>query len=89
MIKSLIGMSSENKKNAHLKRHLGALFIRLNELGRVSNLPPKKFENFLIKFQLTKSDPKRARGWKVPCLMPIRVKDREISECIFNLASSS
>jgi hypothetical protein len=26
-------MSSENKKNAHLQRHLGAFFIRLNELG--------------------------------------------------------
>jgi hypothetical protein len=36
---TLIGMSYENKKNAHLKRHLGASFIRLNELGRVSNYP--------------------------------------------------
>ena len=26
-------MSSENKKNAHLQRHLGAFFIRLNEIG--------------------------------------------------------
>ena len=34
---NLIGMSSENKKNAHLYRHLGASFIRLNELNRVSN----------------------------------------------------
>ena len=28
----------------------------------------------LIKIQLTKSDQKRTRGCKVPCLMPIRVK---------------
>ena len=34
---TLIGMSSENKKNTHLKRHLGASFRRLNQLGRVSN----------------------------------------------------
>ena len=26
-------MSNENEKNAHLKRHLGAIFIRLNKLG--------------------------------------------------------
>ena len=32
---TLIGMSYESKKNAHIKRHLGACFIRLNELGRV------------------------------------------------------
>ena len=32
-------MSSENKKNAHLQRHLGPSFIRLNELDRVSNYP--------------------------------------------------
>ena len=28
----------------------------------------------LIKIQLTKYNPNRTRGWKVPCLMPIRVK---------------
>ena len=28
----------------------------------------------MVKIQLTKSDPKRTREWKVPCLMPIRVK---------------
>ena len=33
----------------------------------------KKVWKCLIKIQLTKSDPKRTRGWKVPCLMPIRV----------------
>ena len=32
---TLIGMSYESKKNAHL----GASFVRLNELGRVSNYP--------------------------------------------------
>ena len=34
---TLIGMSSENKKIADFLRHLGALLLRLNELGRVSN----------------------------------------------------
>ena len=34
---TLIGMSYESKKNAHILSHLGAFFIRLNELGRVSN----------------------------------------------------
>ena len=34
----------------------------------------KKGWKFLIKIQVTKSDPKKTRGWKVPCLMPIRVK---------------
>ena len=34
----------------------------------------KKVWKFLIKIQLTKSDFKNDRGWKVPCLMPIRVK---------------
>ena len=34
---NLIGMSSENKKNANLWHHRGASFIRLNELGRLSN----------------------------------------------------
>ena len=32
----------------------------------------KKVWKFFIKIQLTKSDPKRTRGWKVPCLMPIK-----------------
>jgi hypothetical protein len=35
----------------------------------------KKDWKFLITIQLTKSDPKRTRGWKVPCLMAIRVKE--------------
>ena len=30
---TLIGKSYEKNKNAHLKRHLEAFFIRLNELG--------------------------------------------------------
>ena len=34
---TLIGISYENKKDAHLQHHLGASFIRLNELGKVSN----------------------------------------------------
>ena len=34
---TLIGMSLESKKNAYLWRLLGASFIRLNKLGRLSN----------------------------------------------------
>ena len=34
----------------------------------------KKVWKFLIKCQLTKYNPKRTRGWKVPSLMPIRVR---------------
>ena len=34
---TLIGMSYESKKNAHLKGNLGASLIRLDELGRMSN----------------------------------------------------
>ena len=37
------------------------------------NFTSKKVWKFLIKTQLTK-DPKRTGGWKVPFLMPIRVK---------------
>ena len=54
-ILTLIGMSYDSKKNDHLQRHLGAFFIRLNELGRVSNYPdcsqfspPNMFGNLRI-----------------------------------------
>ena len=77
---TLIGMSSENNKNAYLQHHLETLFIRLNEFGQIGeinlidvNFHLQKNWNFLIQIQLTKSDLKRTRGWKVPCLMPIRV----------------
>ena len=33
---TLSGMTCESKKNAHLQSPLGAIFIKLNELGRVS-----------------------------------------------------
>ena len=49
--------------------YLGAFFIRLNMLGRVSN-EPKIFE------KLMKSDTKKNKEIKVSPLMPIRVKDR-------------
>jgi hypothetical protein len=46
-------MSYESKENAPFYRHLGASFIRLDDLGRVSDypdlsqfLPTKMFENF-------------------------------------------
>ena len=62
--------------------NLGASFIKLNELGRVSNYPDwsqfspsKNVWKFLIKIHLTKSNPKIIRGVNPPCLMPIRVKE--------------
>ena len=36
---TLISMNSENKKNAHFYRHLGASLIRLNELSRGVKVP--------------------------------------------------
>ena len=36
---TLSGMTCESKKNAHLQSPLGATFIKLNELGRVSKKP--------------------------------------------------
>jgi hypothetical protein len=39
----------------------------------------KEVWKFLIRIQLKKFDPKRTRGWKVPCLMPIRVSWHENS----------
>ena len=38
-ILTLISMGYESQKNAHLQSNLGSFFIRLNELGRVSNNP--------------------------------------------------
>ena len=75
---TFIGMSYESKKNAHLWRHLGVFFIRLNELVKLTRLmsifTSKKFGNFYQKNQLIKSNPKITREVKVPCIMPIRVK---------------
>ena len=45
--------------------------VKLTRL--MSIFTSKKVWKFLIKIQLTKSNPKRTRGWKVPSLMPIRV----------------
>ena len=44
----------------------------------------QKVWKFLIQIQLTKSNPKITRGVKVPCLMPIRVKE---SVPLFSLSS--
>ena len=38
----------------------------------------KKVWNFFYKKSAEKSDPKKTRGWKVPCLMPIRVNDNKL-----------
>ena len=56
---TLIDMSSESKKNETQWAWQGVKLTRLK---------------FLIKNFLTKSDPKRTRGWKVPCLILIKVK---------------
>ena len=42
----------------------------------------KIFWKFSIKIQLTKSDPKRKRGWKLPFLKPIRVLGLRLSTFI-------
>ena len=52
------------------------LFIRLNELGRVSNSPSKKFENSAYKIQSKKN-----KGIKVSSLIPIRVNLEKNINC--------
>jgi hypothetical protein len=37
-----------------------------------------KVWKILVKIQMSKSNPKVDRGWKVPCLMSIRVKVLEL-----------
>jgi hypothetical protein len=44
--------------------------------GLISIFTYKKDRKFLIKIQLTKSNPKIIRGVNPPCLMLIRVKER-------------
>ena len=51
----------------------------------MSIFTPKKVWKFLIKIQLTKSNPKRTRGWKVPYPMPIRVNT--VLQYIFQLTT--
>ena len=62
---TLIGMSYESKKNAHLWCHIGAFFISLNELVILIRLMSiftfKNVWKFLIKIQLTKSYPIRTK----------------------------
>ena len=43
--------------------------------SRMSSFTSKKIWKFFIQIQLTKSNPKITRGVKVPCFMPIRVKE--------------
>ena len=63
--------------------------VKLTRL--MSIFTSKKVWKLLIKIQLTKPDPKRTRGWKVPCLMQIRVKTLKafqhlghLDECSFS-----
>ena len=77
---TLIGMSYESKENAHLSSHLGAFFIRLNKLGRVSNWcqfsPPNFFGIFWKKIRCQKSDPKRTRDWKCTASCQLRLRKK-------------
>ena len=65
---TIIGMSYESNKNAHLFFHLGAIFIRLNALGRVSKLTQLMSiftSNFFFQiFDKNSADSRRARSEK-------------------------
>ena len=52
-----------------LKDIMGLAECHINQIG-VNFHPPKSLE-FFENYQLTKSDPKKHREWKVPSLMPI------------------
>ena len=71
---TLIGMSSENKKNAHLQSPLEAGWQDVKLTRLMSIFTSKKGWKFFIQIQLTKSNPKITRGVKVTCLMPNRVE---------------
>ena len=81
MVLNLIGMTYESKKNAHLSRHLGAFFIRLNELGcegvkltrLVSIFTSKKSLEIFDKNSADKIRYKKDKRVE-SALMPIRVK---------------
>ena len=74
MVLTLIGMSSENMKNAHLYRHPGAFFSDSMSLAGCQINP------IGVNFHRQKnSDPNRTRGLKVPSLMPIKVKRKKAS----------
>jgi len=54
---TLIGMSYKSKKNVYLKRHLGASFIRLNELDQavLGLAGSKKIKPIDVNFHLHRS----------------------------------
>ena len=45
----------------------------VNLIILMSIFTSKKVWQFLVKTQLSKSDPKKTKGWKLPSLMPIKV----------------
>ena len=61
--------------------------IKLTRL--MSIFTSEKVLKLLIKNQLTKSHPKRTRAWKVPCLLPIRVKCPFITCCPSQISKPS
>jgi hypothetical protein len=51
-------------KNAHIKCHIGASFIRLNELGRVSNCPDFHLQKCLEIFDKKSADKMKSKNYK-------------------------
>ena len=85
---TLTGMSSKNKKKCSslapprsifYKTQWAWLGVKLTRLRSIFTF--KKVWKFLIKTQLTKSDPKRTSGWKVPSLMPIWIHQIKMWPC--------
>ena len=82
---TLIGMSSENKKNCSSLATSRSKFYKtqwawqgVKLTGLMSIFTSKRVWNFFIQIQLTKSNLKITREVKVPCLMPIRVNSQVI-----------
>ena len=78
---TLIGMSYESMKNAHLLYHLGSFFYKTQWAWQsvkitwlMSIFTSKFFWKCLIKNQLTHSDPKRKGGGKCPPSCQLRQK---------------
>ena len=81
---TLIGTSYASKKNAHL----GAFFVGLNELTLtrlMSIFNSKKVWEFLVKIQLTKSDPKRTGGGKCSASCQLGLKREPMESIIYEI----
>ena len=65
---TLIGMSYQSKKNAHIYRNIGVFFLRLNEPIDVNFYIPKSLE-FFVKNSADKIWSKKDKEWRVSPLM--------------------